>query len=319
MKTLFNKTIFGCMACCATALALASCSNDDDNWAPGEQVAAGVTGAYFSTSVATGYSTMESTDFEIEVSRLDTTQAATVGVHLVSRDTTSIELLTQQVEFAKGASKAKIMCRAEGLPEPTTDADGNTVNHYYSLTLAIDSADWNPYAAGTQDFTATVVNGTLWHTVADNAYCYFYTTTTLPSYYGNIEQYLNENQFRFSNFMGSGADWYFRIQSADESLYYADYTNLEGDVSTWMGSVDFEYDEYHSYNYDGYWIYFMPDMENEVYGWKVPGADMGYASFASYADYAYIDFSQKYFYTWAYGLGDDEASTNTSAYFYAVW
>lgn len=154
-----------------------------------------------------------------------------------------------------------------------------------------------------------------WKTVVANAYFYWGNDTIgLPTAYSDIEQYGDENKFRIKNFLGSGIDYGFKIQTAEESLYYSAYTNLEGDVSTWTGSIEF--DENNTYTYDG-WDYFMPDMANEVYGWTVEGATVNYASFATYPGYSYIDFSQKYISTWAYGYSSD--NRDVSGYFYGYW
>lgn len=317
MKTNIIKHITFCVATIATSALLSACS-DDDKWSAGEQRPATSTGAYFGENSTTSFSTADSEEFEVEVSRLDTAEAATVKINLVSADTATISV-DESVVFAKGEATAKLKCRAAGLPAPTTDATGKTVAHYYRFTIAIDEAQRDPYAAGSYELTLTATNGKLWNTLVKDAQWYWASNTALPSWYSDIEQYLDENRFRIKDFLGSGVDWEFKIQSASESLYYGNYTNLDGDVKTWMGSVDFEYDENHSYNYDGSWIYFMPDIANDVYGWKTPGYDLGYASFSCYVGYSYIDFTSNYFQTWAYGYGDDADGTDINGYFYGYW
>lgn len=292
------------------AMLFAACdSYTNDNWTPGEQVAEGVQGAFFSTTNATAFSVTDDPEFVIRLVRTDSTSAATVAINIVSRDTTAIEI-PASATFEQGKERTDLVCRAEGLPANTS----------YSFTISIDDAQVSPYAAGASTFTGTITNASLWKTLVADATFYWQGSTALPSsWHGTIEQYMDDNHFRFPNFMGSGADWEFKIDSPEESLYYGSYCSTEGDVSTWMGSVNFEYDENHSYNYDGSWIYFMPDMANEVYGWTVPGFDIGYASFSVYNGYSYIDFSSKYFQTWAYGFGDDAAGTDISGYFYVTW
>lgn len=300
-------------------------SYKDDNWSPGEQVAEGVQGAFFPEDVEENYALSGDTvsTFEITVSRIDTTYAAKVGVTLVSRDTTTIELVSDSVEFAKGESTATIKMRAEGLPEPAkkiTETDTLDVPYYYTFKLALDKAEWNDYAAGTNEATFTVFKGNLWNVIIKNAKFYFSSSTSLPNnIHGKIEQYMNKNRFRFVDFMRSGVDWEFKIDSPEESLYYGDYTNIKGDDYTkWYGSVNMAYDEYHSYNYDGSMIYFMPDKENSVYSWTVPGYSLNYSSFCVWNGYSYIDFTSKYFSTWAYGYGDDNSSS-VEGYFYVTW
>lgn len=290
----------------------ASCSNDDDNWTPGPQTAEGVQGVFFPTDTETAYATGSDPEFSIKLTRLDTTTTATVAIHLVSADTTTITV-PDSVTFEKGSATTLITCRAEGLPEPTKDAKGNTVNHYYAFTIEVDSAQVNPYIAGTTRLTASVFCGSLWNTVVKDAYWYFGGNSSMPYYYSDIEQYVNKNRFRIVNFMGSGVDWEFTL---DPDGYYGAET--EGDVSTWKGSVAFSTD--HIYTEDDTWLYFLVDAETSTYGWKVPGGwPYGYACIAFYANYSYIDFSQKWFSTWAYAMLDDDNSTDDSGYFYGYW
>lgn len=200
-------------------------------------------------------------------------------------------------------------------------------NSYSSATIEDDSIDvwFASYLYDTSDkqignfgydeFIWTPEETVEWKTVAENANFYFQNYATMPTFYGNIEQYGDENRFRFKNFMGSGADWEFSIDETggtnDPTLAY---TNVSGDVSTWKGYLTMSADNIIEYNG---WQYFSPDPANEVYGWKMDGVANSYASLAFYPGYSYIDFSQSYFYTWAYGYLED--ATEASGYFYGYW
>lgn len=300
--TYMNKTL--ALVCALGLSVLMTACGDADDWQPGDAVAAGVQGAYFSPNLTTAYSTAEDPEFSITVSRLDTTAAASVGIRVVSTDTAAIEIPTS-VTFEKGQSTAQLTCRAEGL----------TPNENYKFTIAIADADINPYVAGTVEYTGTVLNGKLWSTVAEDVYFYFSSSSTMPTYYSTIEQYVDQNRFRIVDFMGSGVDWEFTIDPELDSSG-GTYTNTSGDVSTWMGYVNF--DENHYVEYNG-WYYFSPDKDNDVYGWTVPGWTKNYATFAVYPGYTYISFGDKYLYTWAYGMLDDAAETDCSGWFYGSW
>lgn len=306
-KTYFGKLMGLALAACAT-LGFQACS-DDDSWVPGEPDADGVMGVYFASDNETGFSTEDNATFEIRLMRLDSTSAAKVKIVKDDVDA-SLLAVPDSVEFKAGEASAVLTVDASGLQASDVTQT--------AIKLSVDSAQVSPYAAGMSSFSATVA-GKLWRVLVKDAQWYWASKTALPSWYSDIEQYLDQNRFRIKDFLGSGIDWEFRIQSASESLYYGDYTNLEGDVTTWMGSVDFEYDENHTYNYDGSWLYFMPDMANSVYGWTVPGSTLGYGSFSCYVGYSYIDFTQNYFQTWAYGMGDDADETDNSGYFYGYW
>lgn len=219
MNNIIRKTALGFLA----AMALTACdSYVDDNWAPGEPVAEGVQGAFFSTDNASGFSVSDSTHFNIIVSRVDSTEAATVPITIVSRDTTAIEIPTS-VSFEAGKGTATITCNAEGLVEDTL----------YNFTIAIDSTQVNPYAAGSATFTATVVNGSLWVPVIVDAPTYFYYNGTYTydfTYHTTIDQYLTTNYFYVENFLNSGGGFTFRITDKEDNYqsYIEDINQADG-------------------------------------------------------------------------------------------
>lgn len=156
-----------------------------------------------------------------------------------------------------------------------------------------------------------------WKTVVEGAKFYCYKDTIgLPVVYSDIQQLGNENKFRIKNFMGSGVDYGFRIQSADESLYYGDYTNLSGDVSTWSGSMEFDEDLTYPYTTEEGWNmeYFTP---NGDYGWTVDGYSVNFASFANYKGYPFINFSQNFISSFIYAYTTDGRSFD--GYWYGSW
>lgn len=290
-------------------LAFIGACRDENKLGGGAGSADNGRGVCFSPENERAFATGTQPTFTITLTRTDTAEAATVAIHLVKSDTAAI-VIPDSVTFAKGSRVARITCRAAGLPAPRRDVDGNTVNRYYSFTIEVDSAHVDPAAKGEARFTASVFNGKLWNTIVRDAYWYFGTSTVMPYAYSDIEQYANENRFRIDNFMGSGVDWEFSINPDGK------YTNLHGPVSTWCGYVIHSGD--HIIEYEG-WLYFSPDADNSVYGWKVPGWTNGYACLAFFPNYSFIDFGSKYFSTWAYGLLDDKTHTNVSGNFYGYW
>lgn len=305
MRTYISKQTSLAFAIIA-ALVMTSCS-DNDKWSPGAADPEGVMGVFFDSDNTTEISIDDSTSFVLRITRLDSSEAATVRI---VKDSVNEQLIKvpDSVVFEKGEASTTLTIDASNME--------NAEEKSTTFRISIDPAQVSQYAAGLNTIDVSV--GKLWSVLVSKARFYWANKTDLPSWYSDIEQYLDENRFRIKDFLGSGEDWEFRIQSADESLYYGSYTNLSGDVTTWMGSVDVEFDEYHAYNYDGDMIYFMPDMANSVYGWKTPGYELGYASFCVWNGYTYIDFSQNYLSTWAYGYGDDD-QTDVGGYFYGYW
>lgn len=273
------------------ALLFAACdSYMDDNWQPGEQVAESVTGAYFSTDNETGFSVSEDSLFRIVVSRVDSTKAVTVPINVVHSDTTAIEF-PATVSFEAGKDTASLVCKAKDLTEDVR----------YSFTLAIDSTQVNPYAAGSSTFTATVINGSLWRDVIVDAPTYFYYNGSMTynfSYKTTIKQYLTTNEFYVDNLLNSGSGFYFKIKNADGT-----YNATIEDISTIDGTPEaiedmgcsvtdygtFSYNYYYTYDAEGTATYVWTDETNGItwdyYLWY-GGSD--YSEFLGTKGYMYL-------------------------------
>lgn len=281
---MFHKHLNHIFALAVAAMTLAACdSYTDDNWQPGEQVAQGVQGAFFGTGNATSFSVSEDTNFSITVSRVDSTEAATVGISVVSRDTTAINI-PSSVTFEAGKGTATLECSAEGLVEDSI----------YSFTIAVDGAQVNPYAAGSTSFTATVINGSLWKKVIKDAPTYYYYDgkyTWNYTYKTTIEQYLNTNYFYVDNFLNSGAGFYFKIKNADGTFPETidDITAIDGIFDP----VDQEGTSISDYGYYTFGSFYVGDswsFTDEVNGvtydsWSFYGGSTDYAGFYGTSKY----------------------------------
>lgn len=274
----------GCLTAAALLTGLTACdSYMDDNWKPGEKVAEGVQGAFFSTSNADGFSVSDDTEFTITVLRTDSTDAATVGINVVSRDTTAIEI-PSSVTFEAGKGSTTLTCRAEGL----------TAGSLYEFTISVDSTQTNPYAAGTTTFTATVVNGSLWKNVITGANTYYYYNgeyTFSYRYKTTIMQYLETNYFYVDDFLNSGSGFTFKIKNAD-GTYPGKITNINT-VDGILEPVNEEgtsVTDYGSYTWVSYYV-------GSSWGWTDTVNNVTYDSWNFYggsADYAYFSGSGKY-------------------------
>lgn len=268
------------IASVALAATLTACdSYRDDNWTPGEDVAAGVQGAFFSTDNESGFSVSESTQFDIIVSRVDSAEAAVVPITVVSRDTAAIEV-PASVSFEAGKSTATLTCSAEGLVEDSL----------YNFTIAIDGSQVNPYAAGSSTFTGTVVNGSLWRKVIVDAPTYFYYNGAYTydfTFKTTIEQYLTTNYFYIEDFLNSGSGFTFRITD-DEGNYQENVDDINA-LSGTITAVDEEgisVTDYGTFSYNYFYTY---DAEGTAtYAWtdEANGLVWDYFLFYSKSDYA---------------------------------
>jgi len=119
------------------ALAFTACS-DDDKFSAGEQEKSGTQSAYFSTATYMNAVEVEpgSEAFQVEVSRWNTANAASVGIVKVDGD--DVFDFPSTVDFAAGEATATITVTA-----PRAEAGVN-----YSLVLGIAEADRSIYGQG---------------------------------------------------------------------------------------------------------------------------------------------------------------------------
>jgi len=119
------------------ALAFTACS-DDDSFSAGEQEKSGTQSAYFNTATYMNAVEVEpgSEAFQVEVSRWNTSNAASVGIVKVDGD--DVFDFPSTVDFAAGEATATITVTA-----PRADAGVN-----YSLVLGIADADRSIYGQG---------------------------------------------------------------------------------------------------------------------------------------------------------------------------
>lgn len=270
------------------AAMLAACdSYSDDNWKPGEQVAAGVQGAFFSTDNATGFSVSDSTTFNIIISRVDSTEAATVPINVVSRDTAAIEI-PSSVSFEAGKGTATLTCSAEGLAEDSL----------YSFTIAVGDSQVNPYAAGSSTYTGTVINGALWITVVKDAPTYFYYNGSYTydfTYKTTIKQYLTTNYFYIEDFLNSGSGFSFRITDDD-----GNYQETIEDINTVTGTITglenegVYIEDYGTFSYN--YFYTFDESGTSTYSWtdSIHGITWEYFLFYSKSDYAVFHGADRY-------------------------
>lgn len=279
-------------------LVMASCSDDDDNFKPGEEIPAGSTGAFFAKGNTTDFTLDQaSSTITLQLGRTDSTAAATVPVTVERNDTSAISI-PASVQFEAGQGTADLVITTNDL----------TLDRTYTVTLAIDSTETNVYAnGGAPTITFTVMHGDPWKKVLSGVYFYMSDDTgdtpLYPRFTSDVYEYKNENRFYIENIMGSGRDLEFSFTSgfnADDPLSsdgYISWTN--------PGYTDTE----NSWDY-------ITDV-NGNYNWSVAGSSKGISTLGFYIGYNYLTFPNKYFSLYAYILCDD--SSEESNYMYGVW
>lgn len=278
-------------------LVMGACSDDDD-FAPGEDLPAGSTGAFFSKSNETDINIDEDpSTITLQVGRTDSTSDATVPIIVQHSDTSAI-IVPQSVHFNAGEGTANLVISTNGL----------TIDRTYNLTLAIDSTQTNVYArGGAPTISLKVMRGTPWKLFISGVTFYMNSnTSTYPQFTSDVYQYKKENRFYIENFMGSGRNLEF---SFDSNGYNAsDPMSSKGYISwTDPGYSDTE----------NSWDYITDANGN--YNWSVERSNVGINTLGFYMGYNYADFTQNYFEMWAYIQADDADSSEESDYMYGTW
>ena len=272
-------------------LTMASCS-DDDNYSPGEPNAEGAVGAYFSNSNVASVTVIPTrTDFDLTVSRLDSTAAADVAVNVEDVDTTGINF-PSTVHFDAGQGTTTLHVTTSGL----------TIGESYHYTITIDPKQVDHYAIydGSPTFIGTIVvkaREPKWEKRFSQVdfSTYYITDSPFADYYSDVYQFDNENQFYIDDFLGSGSKLYFHIDGTFDA----------NDLSKCNGTMVFD----SNISVDGDYQQFVTDDGSSE--WTAPGESQSYESIYFYDGYSTVDFSIEdafHFYTYLYwpndGYGD---------------
>lgn len=136
----FAKYMFLAFAGC---LSLASCSDDDD-WSPGQADAADVAGVYFPTTTQEiEVDPEDATQFNLTVSRLNTSGALSVPVVVVQNDS-NVFNIPSTIEFADGQASTTITVNYPNAEEGTAYSfvvgiPDEYINHYKEIDGGITS------------------------------------------------------------------------------------------------------------------------------------------------------------------------------------
>lgn len=263
----------------AMTLSLASCSDDYD-YQPGTAVAADCPNVYFSNnneSLIEVKSDDASKKVSLELHRANTKGSVTVPI-VVDSKTDNITV-PESVTFADGDSTAYL------------DITYSEFSIGTKFTVSIADDYVNPYSMvdGFSTFSATL---TQVNKVCDVMYA---TDSRFAGVTNSaIYNYSGENRFIFTNFLGSGVDLKFRVDTnvSGATFDMNDITKLSGDI------IPLNY-----YTKDDYGFHFVNTSGSEDYvTWTPEGASEAVTSFYFYDvyngySYSFIDFGSS-----AYGM-----------------
>jgi hypothetical protein len=208
-----NKYMFR-SACAVVSLALCTgCSDDDDNWSPGEQPGSLV---YFEnvTSVSDEVMPNEGKDYVLTLTRENAEGEATVA--LSASDAVNFDV-PASVTFADGVKSVEI---------PVQFKATDSVASYLCTVSIADSKYVNPYTQYATSANITVLVAD-WEMYIEDAY-FFDTYGALEPYEANIYKLKDQNRYRIINF-ASGYNFDFELQeSAWVSYGYVTIHPLNG-------------------------------------------------------------------------------------------
>ncbi len=195
-------------ACAVAALALcSSCSDDDDNWSPGEKAGELV---YFEGVSSASAEVMpgESKSYTLTLTRENTEGMAKVALSVT--DTVNFSV-PSSVTFKDGVKSVEV---------PVSFIGTDAVDSYSCIVAIADSKYYDPY---TQYATSVNLNVLVadWELYIENAYFYD-TYGSVNQYEANIYKLKDQNRYRIVNF-AEGYNFDYELQ---ESAWGSDYKTI---------------------------------------------------------------------------------------------
>lgn len=260
-------------AAIALLLATASCSSDD-NYTPGPEPTQGNQNVYFSNENPNDITVIPDGDKSVSLKVVRNTTSGNLTVPVVTDSKTGDLDIPGSVTFEDGDSIAELKITY------TTFTSG--------MKFAVHIADdyTNPYAekAGSTHFTASLAQLNKVCTVS------YATGSRFAGVTSEIYAYDGQNQFMWENFLGSGLDMVFTVDTSKTegaSFDASDLSKLKGDIIPKSNYTAVE---------DGW--YLTEGVGTKKYPtWTPTGSDepvtsFGFWSWYSYS-YSFIDFSPK--------------------------
>lgn len=252
------------------ALPIVGCSDSDD-WTPGPVDEAPGVKAYFTNPAKSSFIFDSESDaseqiIEVPVSRIDVTEAISLPISLTS-DSEGFSLLGN-AEFAAGQRETTVQVSCAGIP----------MGKHVSFTLAIPDNQFYTYGLGLPTVSYTAIKAD-WILLSDDVYYqYQYDAGGImyPDTYGYLYRLEGTNQFRLTDFFGSGLDMEFVCNT--------------GATTRFMPLINCDFDSAGS-DYAGLDYWYLYDDENQTWPEWTPGNAEGYPAVQFVGIYGSTDYS----------------------------
>ena len=223
-----KRIIYNIMYATAAILLATSCDDrNDTDYELGQPTAEGSMGVYFDSGNPSEFIFQpgEASAIEIGVSRLDGDKAAAEVPLLVTAD----EGLTfpASVKFEDGENKTTIKATFGGLAESRA--------YRFTVSVPEEYADHYTTKPGAATYSGTIMVAA-WNTIADNVRMTWSTLGVENNFTTAIDQLGKTNRYRFRNFLSSGVDYIFTVESS--SVAYPGYSSITtySNYETYEGS-----------------------------------------------------------------------------------
>lgn len=186
------------LAAIALTVAATSCSDNDNDWQPGETVPETMT-VYFEQMPTYSY-TFNADDSHIipvTISRANYTEAASVPLEVTSCPE-GVEL-PQTIDFEAGQKSVVLDIDCANMPSKTTG----------DIIMTLDPAYTSIYGAGAQTLSLSVTVTGSWIVFAERVKIKF--SEKFSTVYSDLYILEGTTQFKFENFLNSGTDFVFTL------------------------------------------------------------------------------------------------------------
>jgi hypothetical protein len=284
------KHIFYSLIAICTALGFTACDDDDNNWAPGEAESADSPGVFFTDDNDYSFefeSGMGEETFELHLKRLNATNAVTVPLTATVDD--SHIVVPSSVDFAAGETEATITVNCEGLPERQT----------FNFSIAVADGYKTAYGKGSDTYQGTVAVVS-WVTLDPNFKYTYYNSSSQRVYtatYGEWQLLEGSNKMKLTNFMNSGKDFMFTLDSTQS-----------GCSTTYIG-INPIYNFYYDTSATDYGCWYFYDDANQVNpSWTMADGEPVYYLYVYGVGYSYFNLNDGYGCFSTYFVPDEEAN-----------
>lgn len=283
-------------------VALTSCSSNDDNYTPGPEVSDDCPVVYFSNENESEiFVTADVNSVSVKMQRQNTEGALTVPVVVDSKSDGLT--IPESVTFADGESEADLVVSY-------AEFQGGM---NFKVHVPDDYADPYTVLPGSVYFAATVAQL--------NKLC---TVKSTHSAFNNVENtiynYVGENKFLWENFLNSGTDLVFTVDTSD--TYYGQGEFDPDDLTKLKGSL-VPLTNYTNDDADSGWFLTNGIGTNDFVEWAHSDGTTSSWYFYYANGYTYIDFDPadtnygwgQFYYSYPYYPQTDEYGSAATVYF----